>query len=391
MRISYSALDTFTICPAKYKFQYIDKIKTAKLKESFFGTLLHSCLKKFHEEKQTKPVTQDELLQYFTNNWNSDVYENKQEEAFAFYQGVEILKNYYIQNQEYDFNIVGLETSFEIPIKDNNNDLHQITGRIDRIDKLSDGSFEVIDYKTSKKMPSQEMVNNNLQLSIYYLGLANRWPYLQEENRKVKLSLYYLRHGEKISANYTFNQIKENTNKILFIIDKIKESNFEPISNPLCDWCEYQPYCPLFKHNFIKKESPPADENKIQQIVKEYFIIKEKEKRNQERINELKQEINKYCDNNGLDRIFGEDGYITRNKQTRSSYDYYKVKEILAPIGKCEEVLSLDNTKLKKTISSLDFQTQKQIEKDAKKDEKEFKVISANFKKQKQEDVIEKE
>jgi RecB family exonuclease len=382
MRVSYSALDTFNVCPAKYKFQYIDKIKTPKSKESIFGTLLHSCLKKFHEVYQNRPISQDELLQYFTDLWDGTPYADEKEEAFAFYQGIEILKNYYNQNQGLNFNILDLETPFEVPVQDENKELHQITGRIDRIDKLSDGRFEVVDYKTSKKMPSQEMVDNNLQLSVYYLGLINRWPSLKNKNNPIKLSLYYLRHGEKLSAEgYTSEKITENTNKILSIIHQIKKSGFEPVANPLCDWCEYQPYCPLFKHKFIKEESPTPDENKIQEIIKEYFSIKEKEKQHQERLNELKSEINKYCDENGLDRIFGDNGYITRNHQTRVSYDYHKVKQILAPLGKWEEVLSLDNAKLKKIIHELPHQTQKQIEEKAKKDEKEFKVISANINK----------
>ena len=31
-------------------------------------------------------------------------------------------------------------------------------------------------------MPSQSNVENNLQLSVYHLGLLNRWPKLKDEN-----------------------------------------------------------------------------------------------------------------------------------------------------------------------------------------------------------------
>ena len=372
MRISYSGLDTFSICPAKYKFQYIDRIKTPKIKEAIFGTLIHECLRAFHEPSRPVPMLEDDLLKYFTEKWNSDIYPDKQEEAFAFHQGVDILKKYYLQNQTQEFNIVNLETFFSAFI---GKELHQVTGRIDRIDKLENGTFEVIDYKTTKKMPAQADVDNNFQLSVYYLGLVNRWPQIKEQNKPVKLSLYYLKHGEKLSAIRTSKDIKETVNKILELISGIEKSNFEPKMNPLCDWCSYQPYCPLYKHKYIK-EQKAVDSEQIKEIIKEYFKIKSKQGENNKRINELKEEINIYCDKNDLDRIFGDEGYITRLSQQRFNYDSDKLKAILDPLGKWNEILTVDKTKFKKIIDSLPDNIKKEIEK-TKTLGKEFKVISA--------------
>ncbi|MBL7053455.1 MAG: PD-(D/E)XK nuclease family protein [Candidatus Portnoybacteria bacterium] len=372
MRISYSGLESFSNCPAKYKYQYIDRIKTSKSKDAVFGTLIHECLRMFHNPSQTTPFSEEELLKYFTEKWNSEIYQDEQEEAFAFHQGIEILKKYYLQNQNLSFNIVNLETLFKIPIQD---ELHHVTGRIDRIDKLEDGTFEIIDYKTTKKMPSQEMIDKNFQLSIYYLGVINQWPYLQKENRQVKLSLYYLRHGEKLSIIGNKQGVKETQQKILDLINQINKSNFEPISNPLCDWCQYQPYCPLFKHKYIKEKQPTANEEEIKNVIKEYFEIKNKQSQDNKRLTELKTVINQYCDKNELDRVFGDNGYITRLPQQRFSYNFNKVKEILEPINKWNEILTIDKTKFKKVIDSLSYDLKKQIDQ-AKKLEREFKTIT---------------
>jgi len=378
MRISYSGLDTFQTCPAKYKFQYIKRIRVPKSKEAVFGTLIHNCLHAFHNPSQITPLSEDDLLKYFTGKWDSSIYQDSQEEAFAFHQGVEILKNYYLQNQGITFNIVNLETPFEAPILEDK-ELHQITGRIDRIDKLEDGTFEVIDYKTSKKMPSQEEVNRNFQLSIYYLGLVNRWPSLQEENRPVKLSLCYLRHGEKLSTTRTSQQIKETQERILDLIEQVKKSNFEPRANPLCDWCQHQPSCPLYKHKFIEQQSPVPDDQKIKKVIKEYFEIKERQGQENKRLMELKQMLNQYCDKKGFDRVFSKEGYITRLIQQRFTYNFNKVKEVLEPIGKWNDILTIDKTKFKKVVNSLPYELKKQINQ-AKTLEKEFKVISISKK-----------
>jgi len=374
MRISYSGLETFATCPAKYKFQYVERIKVPRSKDAVFGTLIHECLKVFHEPSHPTPPTEDQLLQYFTKQWNPDIYPDQQEEAFAFHQGVDILKKYYFQNQGQEFNIINLETLFGAPIE-----THQITGRIDRIDKLDDGTFEVIDYKTTKKMPSQELVDNNFQLSVYYLGLINRWPSIEQEKKPVKLSLYYLRHGEKLSATRDNQQIKETKEKILDLISQINQSKFEPKSNPLCDWCQYQPQCPLYRHKFVSQDSPAPDKEKIREVIKEYFEIKGRQTTDTRRISELKDLINKYCDENALDRVFGDEGHITRLPQQRFSYNFNQVKEILEPIGKWNEILTIDASKFRKVIDSLPYEIKKQI--DATKTlEREFKVIKVSKK-----------
>jgi len=377
MRISYSGLDSFSICPAKYKFQYIDKLKTPKAKDAFFGILIHECLKLFHDPSRAVPMLEDELLKYFTQKWDKDIYQDSQEEAFAFHQGIDILKKYYLQNQNQRFNIVNLETLFKAPISDGQN-FHQITGRIDRIDKLEDGTFEVIDYKTTKKMPAQETVDNNFQLSIYYLGLANRWPSLEKENRPVKLSLYYLRHGEKLSAFRNNQEIKQTKEKVLDLVGQINQSKFEPKSNPLCDWCQYQPQCPLYKHKFIQEKPITLDDEKIGEIIKEYFEIKDKQSQETKRLVRLKEIINLYCDAKGIDRIFGDQGYITRLSQQRFTYNIEQVRQILEPIGKWDEILAINPTKFKKVIDSLPYGLKKQI--DATKTlKKEFKTIQARI------------
>ncbi len=85
MRISYSALETFKRCPLKFKFQYLDRIKTPKRKEAIFGTLIHSALKILHEPGLMIP-TEEEILKYIADNCDAAIYPSEQESAMAFAQ-----------------------------------------------------------------------------------------------------------------------------------------------------------------------------------------------------------------------------------------------------------------------------------------------------------------
>ena len=136
MRTSYSALQTFQTCPQKYKFQVVDRIKVPKSKEAVFGTIIHKTLKFLHLPQLLSPTLED-VLSFYNQNWNAEVFKNKDEEVAAMKQGIDILTRYYNSNDIRGTNIVNLETRFEVPIGQ-----HILGGIIDRIDRLKNGSFE---------------------------------------------------------------------------------------------------------------------------------------------------------------------------------------------------------------------------------------------------------
>ncbi len=362
MRISYSALETFKRCPLKFKLQYLDRIKTPKSKEALFGTLIHSALKILHEPGLTIPSEED-ILKYVSDNWNATIYASEQESAMAFAQAIKMLKDYYAKNYPAKFNVLALETLFEAPLKVGE-EVHSITGKIDRIDKTTEGLFEVIDYKTAKKMPSQETMEKDLQLAVYHLGLANRWPSIIAEKKPVKVSLYFLKHGEILSARRTVEQLeatKESLARSLATInDATKDAKFPPTPNPLCDWCEYQRHCPYFKHKF-KEEKIFFNDQDVKALIGEYVSIKDDVDQREKRLNEIKRDLGKFMDQEGLERVFGEDGYLTRQVIQSFGYDPGLLQQILEPLGKWGEVLKVDGVKLKKVIRALPKEAREQI------------------------------
>lgn len=376
MRISYSALEAFKRCPLKFKLQYLDKIKTSKSKEALFGTLVHKVLKTLHEPGLLIP-TEEEILKFFADSWDSSIYSDEREASAAFSRGVKMLKDYYAKNYPADFNVVTLETMFAAPIE-TKKETHLITGKIDRVDKTNDGLFEVIDYKTTKKMPSQESVDKDLQLAVYHLGVINRWPSLKEKNQPVKVSLYYLQHGEKLSTLRQAEQMEETKENIIQTIDSIQaaqqKEKFEPKPSALCDWCEYQKYCPLYKHKFIEKKLFFNDQD-VKALIGEYVALKDEIDKKDDRMIEIKSDLSKFMDQEGLERLFGDDGYITRQTIQRFKYDPEILRQILEPLGKWQDVLKLDETKLKKISGDLPPDTRSKINA-AKQAGKESKVFS---------------
>ncbi|HHD92733.1 MAG TPA: PD-(D/E)XK nuclease family protein [Candidatus Portnoybacteria bacterium] len=360
MNLSYSALSDFLNCPYKFKLGYIDRIKVPKSPLAIFGTAIHSALKFLHEPSHLTPPTEEELLKFFTQQWNPENWPSQEEADLNFAQGVEILKNYYAKNYPTKFNIVNLEFPFRFPIE-YRGETHYITGRIDRVDKLENDQFEIIDYKTGQRMPAQSEVDHSLQLSIYQLGVTNLWPFLKESAQPIKLSLFFVRHNLKLSTKKNSSDLEETKESLISTIEKIKEAQklnkFEPTPNRLCDYCNFRQYCPYFR----QKEKPIEDQ-KVKQAAQDFVDLKTKKKEIDKKIAQAREIIEKYLDQKNLERLFLENKAITRLPQKKISYDEETIREILQPLSKWTNVVSLNNKKLKELFETLPLDVQQKIE-----------------------------
>ncbi|KKP98341.1 MAG: hypothetical protein US71_C0007G0029 [Parcubacteria group bacterium GW2011_GWD2_38_12] len=376
MRISYSALEAFKKCPQKYKFKELDKIKEPPSLSAVFGAAVHGALQYFHSQK-TLPSSK-ELMDYFSINWLERKEKLKErnlpdsEFNFMENEAKNILLDYHNDNSEETPHILSLESKFEASLK-SSDDFHILTGKIDRIDRQEDGSFEIVDYKTSKKMPSQSDIDDDLQLSLYHLGFSEKWP--EFKTRPIKLSLYFLRHREKISTQKNEIHINATKEKLIKSIKEIQNSKFHPVASPLCDFCGYKNICPMWKHKIaINNQQSAVSQKEIKQTIAEFFELKEKISQNEERLDELKAAINAFCDNEGVEQVFGDFGSIMRQLQQRYEYEPHKIKEILEPLGKWDEIMAVDSAKLKELQKSLPPHIRNAI-KDSKIPSSEFKKL----------------
>jgi len=372
MRTSYSALDTYRVCPLKYKYSQIDKLKEPKRVESVFGTLIHSALKYMFERDPLYP-TLDEVIDFFSKKWTekSEAIEwrNKSkkdtEEKMYFEEGLKILKNFYKKNQPWNFNAVELEGRFSVELLDElTGKRHTLAGIIDRIDKDPEsGVYEIIDYKTGKSMPSEEALKGNLQLGLYHLAISSRWPSLADGS--IKTSLYFLKHNEKVSIIPERNNIAEVKKSILEAIREIEEhtekGGFPPTPSALCNWCGFRKICPMWSHEYLKEEERAPEDQEMSEIINEFFEIKNSEDENKKKIAELRLKILLYMDTKHLARVFGGDGHITKNEQVRYSYDMEKIRPVLEKTGLWEKVLIPDSKELEKLLSGLPENIQEEI------------------------------
>src|SRR5205807_9817073 len=80
MRLSYSAISTYETCPAKYKFQYEDRLPTEGSPALTFGDSLHRVLHRFHDRPVPAAPTLPEMHEMLEGEWRTDGYRDDGEE-----------------------------------------------------------------------------------------------------------------------------------------------------------------------------------------------------------------------------------------------------------------------------------------------------------------------
>lgn len=227
--LSYSQISTFETCPLQYKYRYILKIPVPPSAALTFGDTMHRVMHAFYElVRQGTHPTKSTLIRLLDDHWQRVGYRDRAYEEKMKRHGVELLEGFYTKG--YDKN--SIPTALEEPFKLRLTPTLTVGGKIDRMDTLSDGTVEIIDYKTGTA-PKTRDPKKDLQLSVYAMAVA----------KKVIVSFYFFENQEKISATRDREQLAQDRQKIIKTADDISRSDFRPTPGRHCDFCEFRLIC----------------------------------------------------------------------------------------------------------------------------------------------------
>jgi putative RecB family exonuclease len=257
-KISYSGISAYQQCPRKYQFIYVDKVPTKPAPALFFGSAIHDCLEYLHQPDSGQEIdrTLHGLFEHLDKIWSKpkDFDDKTLEDAgYGLDRAKFLLLMYFERNVGLDpgrsrepERALAVEKYFRADL-----DGDIVSGLIDRIDKI-DGSYEVIDYKTNKKLPPDYHYERDLQLPIYKWAAEEALKYSPIE----KVSFFYVvpEINEKVTPRVKYD-IEATKDTVRGVIADVKRdmakkeesgTDFEATRNRLCDWCDFQPICPLF-------------------------------------------------------------------------------------------------------------------------------------------------
>lgn len=236
IRLSYTAVSTYERCPLAYRYQYVDGLEVPPSPYLSFGRSLHAALEWFYGRRDVpEPPSLEELLAQLEKCWESEGYADPEEESGFLAHAREVLESFYHRNRDTFRLPVALEQRFEIPM-----DGYLLTGVIDRVDRHPDGSYEIIDYKTNRRLPELRRLRSDLQLPIYQMACRELWGITP-----AKLSFYYLLMNQKFTtAPRDEEAMAEVRERLARVAKGIREGDFPPHPNPVCPWCPFTDVCP---------------------------------------------------------------------------------------------------------------------------------------------------
>jgi putative RecB family exonuclease len=342
MKLSYSSISTYETCPAKYRFQYEERLPTRPSPALAFGESLHQALFRFHDRPVPVAPAVEELHEMLDGVWVSEGYADGAEESMYRDHAAQVLSQYHRENAAAYRIPAALEFRFQIEVEG-----VTLGGQIDRLDRIPGGGYEVIDYKTNRRLPPQARIDSDLQLSVYWLAAREVWGIEPE-----RLTLYYLLPGQRMSTTRTPGHADELRRRIATVAERIAAGRFEPRENPLCTWCEFQSMCPLFRHRY-QREAGTDPSPRMDEVVDEWVGLKREGRRVYRRLDELAALINAFCEEHGYRRLYSTDGSaVDRRPQHVTAPDERRLREILEPLGLWERVLSVDPAKVGALVES---------------------------------------
>jgi DNA helicase II / ATP-dependent DNA helicase PcrA len=193
---------------------------------------VHQVLERFHaQESSTLP----ELLGLLEAGWRRGGFGDTEEERQLRGKAASSLTRYHERFRSEEARPVWFERQFTFKLGP-----HLLRGRVDRVDRLPDGEYELIDYKTGRPK-SAEQLAEDVQLSLYAVGAREAWQL--EASRQ---AYYYLLDDQKVAVPSDEGGRAEWVREVAMeVAEGILSQGFEPTpSFAACSMCDYRLVCP---------------------------------------------------------------------------------------------------------------------------------------------------
>ena len=176
-----------------------------------------------------------ELLGLLDASWRRGGFGDSEEERQLRGKAAAALTRYHARFQSSESEPLWFERAFAFKLGP-----HLLRGRVDRVDRLPGGEYELIDYKTGRPKSPGQLVDD-VQLSLYAVGAREAWRLDSSQQ-----AYYYVLDDQKVAVpddrEDRFEWIQEVA---MEVADGILSQGFEPTpSFAACSVCDYRLICP---------------------------------------------------------------------------------------------------------------------------------------------------
>ena len=237
LALSATDIELYRTCPLKYKFARVFGIPQETTINQRFGIVIHQVLERFHGQQtgnDPNAGSMERLMGLFAVAWRRAGFGESDDELQFREKAIEALHRYHAREVASGSQPRWVERKFDFRIGP-----HHLRGRVDRVDELPGGSYELIDYKTGDPKPPREL-ESDVQLAIYRLAAREAWRLEGAAG-----SYWYVLADEKVAVGGSPDDLERVEGVVLEVGEGILGQDFEPRPSPeICSWCDFRLICP---------------------------------------------------------------------------------------------------------------------------------------------------
>lgn len=243
--LSPSRASDFKQCPLLYRFRAVERLEEPVTVHQARGTTAHLALQRFFDHPRVDR-TPERLYQLFREAWGelratppyAGLFQSLDDERAWGVASLRLLANYFSVEDPGSFEPLDRELDLLEEIGG-----MTIRGILDRIDRSSDGSLVITDYKTGRAPPERFARSAFFALKVYAVLVRRRTGEVPSELRLLYLNgptLYRLPIGES-----HLRGVEHQLGALWAAIERALDQDQFPASpGRLCSWCSFRSLCP---------------------------------------------------------------------------------------------------------------------------------------------------
>jgi DNA helicase-2/ATP-dependent DNA helicase PcrA len=237
LALSATDIELYRTCPLKYKFARVFGIPQETTINQRFGIVIHQVLERYHAQQASGEAdagSLERLMALFAAAWRRAGFGESDDELQFREKAIEALRRYHAREVASGSQPRWVERKFDFRIGP-----HHLRGRVDRVDQLPGGGYELIDYKTGDPKRPREL-ESDVQLAIYRLAAREAWRLEGAAG-----SYWYVLADEKVAVGGSPDDLERVEGVVLEVGEGILGQDFEPKPSPeICSWCDFRLICP---------------------------------------------------------------------------------------------------------------------------------------------------
>ncbi|WP_228389566.1 RecB family exonuclease [Cumulibacter manganitolerans] len=246
--VTPAKLDTFDSCPRRFRYIYDERpapARGAPWAHTGIGSSVHAALRAVWDTAPARRSV-DGVLQDLRTMWPTAGFRDAEQSRRALRIVGEQLAAYVEEHVDFASQPRGIERTVGAPYGD-----LAISGRIDRVDELDDGSLVVIDYKTGRAVPTSDEARASMQLAVYAVAVERTF-----RARCARVELHHIPSGTIAAAEITEPSRARQMRRAAATADDIDRARAEVAAGvdpdvayparvgPACGHCDFWAHCP---------------------------------------------------------------------------------------------------------------------------------------------------